>query len=215
MALTEAEQVFGGITEGGFNDLVKAFFTARPRHLRYGSPGFVSATTVGETQMPAIQFPGVPGGIDWRVDFSTPVVDFHPETTSLPPELSLTPGQVSVTTTVRLCVACESRREREADREPDRDLRATCFKLDVSAVGHLQRTFGPDGVMVVIDDVEIVDIEPEELEAVLECLMLHLTRAVLSQVRLPLQTLRAGAFSLTLTRGPEIEDDQTKMYGNL
>ena len=45
MSLTEAERVFGGIHEDGINDLLKAFFNARPRHLKYGSPGFVGATT--------------------------------------------------------------------------------------------------------------------------------------------------------------------------
>lgn len=239
MGLTEAERVFGGITEEGFNDLLQAFFNFRPRHLRYGSPGFVPATTVGETQMPAIPFPGVPGGIDWLVELSVPVADFHPQTGGLPPELSLGANQVSLATTVRLCVACEPREGRWRDRrdeehedrpddappEPDderddwdrerEEPSATCFSLDIAAIGHLQRTFGPDGVVVVIDAVEIVDIEPQELEDLLECLMLQILRAILSQVRLPLATLRAGAFSLTLTRGPEIEDDQTKVYGNL
>jgi hypothetical protein len=70
-------------------------------------------------------------------------------------------------------------------------------------------------VVIVVDAVEIVDIEPKPLEAVLECLMLQILRAVLAGVRLPLQTLRAGAFSLTLTRGPEVENDQLEVYGNL
>ncbi len=34
-------------------------------------------------------------------------------------------------------------------------------------------------------------------------------------MELPLEALRAGAFSLTLVRGPEIEDDQVKVYGEV
>jgi hypothetical protein len=226
MGLTEAERVFGGITETGINDLLRAFFTARPRYLSYGSPGFVPATTASATQIGAIPFPGVPGGIDWAVQLSVPRVDLHPQTDALPPELTLGTGRLSVTTTMRLCVACETRRpDRDPDKKedhdrPPRDLppgkaKGTCFELDVFAVGHFERTFSPDAVFVAVDAVEIVDIKPVELEAVLECLILQILRAVLADVVLPLETLRAGAFSLTLTRGPEVENDQLEVYGNL
>jgi len=228
MSLTEAERVFGGITEQGINNLLGAFFAARPRHLNYGSPGFVPSTTVAATQMGAIPFPGAPGGIDWAVQLAPPTVDLHPETDPLPPELSLGVNQLSVSTAVRLCVACETRREGERDPDqpddypdqprddrPPGKAKGTCFDLKIFAVAHLQRTFSPDGVVIVVDAVEIVDVEPSELEAVLECLMLQILRAVLADVRLPLETLRAGAFSLTLTRGPEVENDQLEVYGNL
>ncbi|HET7846474.1 MAG TPA: hypothetical protein VFL72_03210 [Acidimicrobiia bacterium] len=235
MSLTETEEVFGSTTEAGINDLLSAFFTARPRHLNYGSPGFVPATTVAATQIGAIPFPGVPGGIDWAVQLSIPRVDLHPETDSLPPELSLSAGQLSVATTVRLCVACETKREREPDpdrtehpHDPDHrpddkpvddrppgKAKGTCFELKVFAVAHMERTFSPDGVVVAVDAVEIVDIEPIALESVLECLILQILRAVLADVELPLETLRAGAFSLSLTRGPEVENDQLEVYGNL
>ena len=120
MSLTETERVFGGVTEEGLNDLLRAFFTARPRRLRYGSPGFVPATSVSETQIGAIPFPGVSGGIDWSVDLALPRVDFHPQTDALPSELSIGPGQLSVRTEARLCIACETRRERE-DKERSHD----------------------------------------------------------------------------------------------
>jgi hypothetical protein len=239
MSLTEAERVFTGITEQGINDLLQAFFDARPRYLDFGSPGFVAFTTASETQMPAIAFPGVPGGIDWSVQLAVPRVDLHPQTDALPPELSLGAGQVSLSTSVRLCVACETAREREpqedrldrdterrsdddADRDTDRqrdkprgEAKGTCFELQLFALGHLQRVLGPDSVVIVVDAVEIVDIDPTELEAVLECLLLHILRAILANVRLPLETLRAGGFSLTLIRGPYVETDQLRVFGNL
>lgn len=224
MSLTEAERVFGGIHEDGLNDLLRAFFTARPRHLNYGSPGFVPATTAGATQIPAIPFPGVPGGIDWSVQLDLPLVDMHPQDIGLPPELTLGPGQVSIQTKVRLCIACETFRDESDDKsendkkDPRRGkAKGPCFVVGVFALGHVEQTFGPDGpsVIIVIDAVELVDIEPNEFESVIECLMLQVLRAVLADVRLPLTTLRAGAFSLTLVRGPEIEGDQIKVYGNV
>jgi hypothetical protein len=40
-------------------------------------------------------------------------------------------------------------------------------------------------------------------------------RAVLNNVQLPLRALRAGAFNLTIQRGPEVEDSQVKIYGTV
>lgn len=69
--------------------------------------------------------------------------------------------------------------------------------------------------MVAVDAVEIVDVAPNELESVLECLILMVLRAVLNNVRLPLRALRAGAFNLTIQRGPEVEESQVKIYGTV
>jgi hypothetical protein len=59
--------LFASVHENGLNDLLTAYCSDRPRVLVYGSPSFVPTTTVAETSMPAIPFPGVPGGIQWRV----------------------------------------------------------------------------------------------------------------------------------------------------
>jgi hypothetical protein len=45
--------------------------------------------------------------------------------------------------------------------------------------------------------------------------MFMILQAVLSEIRLPLRALRAGAFQLVPVVGPLIEDDQIKMRGNL
>jgi hypothetical protein len=235
MGLTEAEHVFGGIHEDALNDLLRAFFSARPRHLHYGSPGFVAATNVNETQMGAIPFPGVPGGIDWAVRLDIPAVDLHAQTLALPPELHLGAGQLSVRTTVTLCMGCRHvridprppaqehgegghRPPREDDDRKRREVHETCCRLEVHAIGHLERVLtasGEEAVVVAVDAVELVDVKPDELETILECLLLMVLRAVLANARLPLRALRAGAFTLVLLRGPEIEDDQVKVYGTL
>ena len=240
MGITQAEHVFGGVHENALNDVIRAFCTARPRHLRYGSPAFVPATTIGATAMPAIGFPGIAGGIDWSVAFATPVVDLHPETSGLPPELSLDPGQLSVSTAVELCIDCrhrrspprdpkdkergdqedherpnDDRRDEKPRRKPEREI---CAFLEVFALGHLEvvnATSGGGSVSVRIDAVELVDVRPEGLEDVLECLILMLLDATLSNMVLPLEALRAGAFSLVLQRGPAIENDQVNVYGDV
>jgi hypothetical protein len=228
VSLTEVERVFGGVHEDALNDVIKAFCTARPRYLHYGSPGFVPATTVAATAMPAIAFPGIAGGIDWSVAFTIPVVDLHPQTSGLPPELGLTPGRLSVRTAVQICIDCKHRLRPPRDPQKSEDRKdeerphpvegEVCAFLEVFGLGHLEvmnTGAGGGSIRVRIDAVELVDVTPDGLEAVLECLIRMLLDAALSGVVLPLQALRAGAFTLTLQRGPEIEDDQIKVYGDV
>ncbi|MEF3366551.1 hypothetical protein V3H18_08405 [Methylocystis sp. 9N] len=232
MSLTQAETVFASVHENGLNDFLTAFFTDRPRHLVYGSPAFVPTTTVAETNMAAIPFPGVPGGIEWRVALSIPRVDLYKQTSPLPPELSLQPGQFGAAITAELCLDCRRLKidprpprggttgqpEGKPDDKPTHPLReATCCKLEVFAVGHLEHVLaqnGEDAIALAVDGVEIVDIAPPEVEAILECLLFMILQAVLADVRLPLRSLRVGAFNLSMTVGPLIEDDQIKARGN-
>src|ERR1035438_7850575 len=92
MSLTQTHHVFAGVAQSGINTFFKALFTTRPHYLNYGSPSFVPADTVSASTMPAIQFPGVPGGIQYAVSFSIPVVDLFPPdagtTSPIPPGLN-------------------------------------------------------------------------------------------------------------------------------
>ena len=92
----------------------------------------------------------------------------------------------------------------------------TCCRLKVFAVGHIQHVLsstGEDSIALAVDAVEIVDIAPDEVEALLECFLFMILQAVLAEIRLPLRALRAGAFQLVVTQGPLIEDDQIKARG--
>jgi hypothetical protein len=223
MSLTQAQHVFGSIHESALNDLLTAFFNARPRYLRYGSPAFVPATNVTATQMAAIAFPGLPGGIDWAVQFTTPRIDLYKQTDALPPQLSLPPGGFSLRTDVELCVNCARRPDDKGGNDRDGHNGAslghvTCTKLQVFATGHMDSWADANGngeIRFRVDAVELVDITPDSLESVLECLIRMLLDAVLSQVYLPLQALRAGAFQLTVTQGPLIDDDHVLARGNV
>lgn len=223
MSLTQAQQVFASIHESALNDLLTAFFNARPRHLRYGSPVFVAATSVAATQMAAIAFPGLPGGIDWAVQFSRPRIDLYKQTDALPPQLTLPPGGFALRTDVELCVNCVHRRDdRKTDNhdKPDPKMggQVTCTRLQVFATGHMDNWVDGSGngeIRFRVDAVELVDITPDSLESVLECLIRMLLDAALSQVHLPLQALRAGAFHLIVTQGPLIDDDHVLARGNV
>jgi hypothetical protein len=200
------------------------------RYLTYGSPAFVPSTTAAATTMDAINFPGVPGGIQWRVRLGIPQIDLFKQTTSLPPELTLGAGQFSVRLDAELCIECRRIRIDPKPPRPSRDKREqparidpkhplselTCFKLQVFGVGHIEHVLtstGEDAIAFAVDQVEIVDIKPDDLESFLECLLFLILQSVLASIRLPLKALRAGAFQLAVTVGPLIEDDSIKARG--
>jgi hypothetical protein len=221
VSLTQGEHVFAGVHENGINDFLQAFFTARPRYLNYGTALFVPATTAGATNVPTIAFPGVPGGLQYLVTIGIPFIDLHPNSLGgadpIPPN---NPGQFTMRTKVRLTVGCGHWEDRppNRDRPPDVKFTPLSTTLEVWVRGHLTvTTFGPGlgEVSFVPDDVEIVDIKPDSLEAVLECLLRMILQAVLANVRLPFHALSMGAFSLILTRGPEVDHDQVKLFGKV
>jgi len=235
MSLTEADEVFGAIHENALNDMLRAFFNARPRYRRFGSAAFVPATSVSQTQMGAIPLP-FGGSIDWRVSFDIPQIDLFKESMPLPPQLTLQPGQFSLRTRVELCINCVKRqddhkedtgRDDRGKEDKGKDDRGrergqlgevVCTRLGVYGVGHLDSWHNGNGdgeVRLRVDAVELVDITPDGLESLLECLIRMVLDSALMHVVLPLKALRAGAFHLVVTRGPDIADDSIKVFGDV
>lgn len=91
-----------------------------------------------------------------------------------------------------------------------------CCRLDVHAVGHLVSTWvgGQPAIGFALDSVEIVDIEPNALESVIECLLAMVLRSVLATMSLPVHALELGAFTLTPTVGPLIDVDRVLARGD-
>ncbi|MEZ5092146.1 hypothetical protein [Nocardioides sp.] len=238
MSLTEAREVFVAVEETALNDLITAVCATRPHLLHYGSPAFVTASSTSATQMAPIPFPGSPG-LQWSVELTIPRLDLFKEDMPLPPELSLGPGQFSLATEVRLCVDCAGGREKPQDdpdghdhdpkepRDPrdqwpdDRDdwgkaRHPVCCRLGVYAVGHLVSTWvgGERAIGFALDDLELVDVEPNALESVLECLLAMILRSVLATLSLPVSALQLDAFTLTPTEGPLIDVNRVLARGD-
>ena len=220
MSLTQAHHVFAGVGEAGINTILRATFTARPHYLNYGSPAFVPATTVAATEMPAIPFPGVPGGIEYAVSFAVPDIDLFPPNPGTGSPIPPAPGQFGVHTRVNIRIGCFTW---NAPADPNGESGGTMVPLsaalEVWAVGKpLVRFFGAPGsgdIGFEVDDVRIPEIKPAALEKVIECLIRMMLRAALDNVHIPLNALSAGFFKLILQRGPEISDDQVKVWGDI
>jgi hypothetical protein len=211
MSLTETHDVVAIAHEDGLNDLIRAFFTARPRHLLYGTNAFVPSTTATSTNVPTIAFPGIPGGIEYAVLVMPPTIDLHPDTagTPLPPG----PDQFTVSTKVFMALICGKRR-----RDPKTVGGTSAGAVKVTTLElHVRGSVAAIGgeLRFAAEAVEIVDIDPDHLESFLECLLLMIMQAVLATIRIPFDSLSAGAFSLTLTEGPRIEDDTVKVFGTI
>ena len=220
MSLTEAEHLFAGINESGVNDFLNAFFKARPHYLNYRTTpavGPMPPSPSSWTTISPIGFPGVAGGLHVAVQLSIPTIDFVPDSSGgMPPPLSLGVGQFSLRTEVTLGVLCGTESRTGDDRQPTGTLLRT--KLGLWAVGTAAGTMTSPGngfVTFDVDEVELVDVTPDTLESVLECLLLSILKGVLSNVQLPFSGVLVDTFTLNLTRGPVTETDEAKLYGDV
>ncbi len=216
MSFTQAEHLFAGFHELGIDDLLREFFTARQRYLTYGTPAFVPATTVSATAIPAVSFPGIPGGIDFALTFSIPTVDIHPDASGGTAPLVPGPGQFTVKTKVKLFLQCGTRKHSPRDGKAGAvsilpaalEVYGLCRPLVISPLP------GTGEIGIQLDQVEIVDIKPDEIESIVECLIRMVLQAVLANFRVSFNTITAGAFGLILLVGPLAEQDQIKVRGN-
>jgi hypothetical protein len=215
MSFTRTEHAFGEIHEQGINDLFAAFFGARPRHLNYGTPSFIPTTTAAGTSIAAVAFPGVPGGIEFAVSFGIPTVDVHPDSSGGSSPLVPGPGQLAISTRVILALLCRDGRRTNQVSHGATALSAGFGVFGLCTPVVISPAPGTGEIGIRLDRIKIVDIKPDALESIIECLIRMILKAALANVRLPFNTLTAGAFGLALLVGPTAEDDQIKVRGNV
>jgi hypothetical protein len=215
MSLTGTHHAFASIDEHGLNTVIHAFFSARPHLLHYGSIPFVAASSVSATQVSAIGFPGVPGGIPYEVELDIPVVDLFPASGPLPAPLALHADQLAISTAAIVTLGCM-----EGSSNSDRKgaLHPVSTKLDVVAIGHPVSAYFSPGVGWVefrVDQVVVEGIEPTSLRAVLDCLLEMILNAVLSGLQLPFNIINVDFFKVALEEGPTIADNQLEIWGDV
>ena len=213
MSLTQSHHVFAGVAESGINTFLRALCTARGHYINYGSSAFVPVSTAAATNMDPIPFPGVPGGIQWAVRLTTPVLDLFPDSSGGSSPLPPTANTFNLHTKATIQIGCATWEGQ--DRGHVTPLATT---LDVWALGEvIPHYFGPGTgfVSLKIDRVLLPEIRPASLEQVLECLLRMVLAAALQNVSLPFTPFSLGAFQLILERGPEISDNQIKVWGSI
>jgi len=199
MSHTQRQTLFAGVHESGINDLLRAFFTARPRFLNYGTaPTFVAATNVNATNVPAIPFGNTT--LQYRIVVGMPSVDITPGGGGTP--IAPGPGEFIVSTGITLTVAIGN----VTFPAVPLGIHARCSPVVLSS--------SPGVGTIAVSEVELVDITPAGLETIVEGAMLAFMQMVLSNVTLPFNTLTVGAFGLILLAGPLAETNQIKVRGN-
>ncbi|MHA1127657.1 MAG: hypothetical protein ACTSRN_01745 [Alphaproteobacteria bacterium] len=208
MSLTQSDGLFIAVHEDGFNDFIAAFFNARPRYLKFGSPFFVGSTNVDATAILPINFPGIPGGIQYMVQFEPPKLDLHPDTIgfALPPSANQFALQIKASITI----LCSRKRNVGKDKIPFGEPIITT--LDLCATGSIDRQANTLGLN--IEQLEIKDINPDSLESVIECLMLMMLQSAFQTLRIPYDALPIQIGHIAPGVGPEINDDQVQLTAN-
>ncbi len=215
MSLTGAHHAFASVSEDGVNKIVHAFFSARPRYLHYGTTPFVASTTISETNVSTIGFPGIPGGISYMIELSIPQIDLYPPDGPLPPPLVLAANQLSIKTDARITLGCW---RGEATSDKRGTLTPVSTDLEVWATGHpVSQTFSPGvgDVYFQIDEVKVVNVTPESLDAVLDCLLRMILNGVLSSLQLPFKVISVDFFKLILEEGPLVTANQIEIRGDV
>jgi len=206
MSLTQASGAFAGVHEDGLNDFVTAFFNARPRYLRWGSPAFVPVTSVSETRIPAIP----PFGIQYLIELQQPKLDLFPDSFGfgLPPG----PGQFSIEIAVKLTVGCQRKlRDPREDKTPVVDPIST--ELRLCARGRVVRL--GNELALLVDEVLIKGIQPESLGQVLSCMLRMILQEVLRELRIPYRSIFIQIGTLVPVGGITIANDTVSAHANI
>jgi hypothetical protein len=215
LSLTGTHHAFASVSEDGVNKMAQAFFSARPRYLHYGSVPFVASTTVSETNVPTIAFPGIPGGISYMVGLSIPRFDLFPASGPLPQPLVLGPDQLSARTIARITLGCL---QTEAASEKRGTVTPVSTQLEVWAIGHpVSQALGPGvgDIYFHVDEVKVTPVAPASLDAVLDCLLRMILNGVLSNLQLPFKVFNVDFFKLILEEGPLVTANQIELRGNV
>jgi hypothetical protein len=211
---------------------------------KFGNPIFTELP-----YLPVIGTDSPPIGLGFTLQIVRFQVDLHPSNLiSLPPELGPKLKPQTLAMELRVCgaVVCPDAKALDAvpvtkptgQKDPDRPEtppplvpvpgRLKCFCLDLFAVGHIAREFisGEEKMLAKVDGIEIVDVEPDELESNLECYLRSTVHMLLRQklaiawqtffVEFPLfGTSKVSLFPTPnppIPHNPAIADDQLKAF---
>lgn len=208
---------------------------------KFGNPIFTILP-----DLPVIGADSPPVGLGFCVQVANARIDLAPTSIfELPPELGSKLDEQHLAIELRVCgsISCPDSELLERipvitgqfdprhgeGREPPPPVhvpgRMNCFCLDVFVVAHVVREFinGVERVVVKIDGVEIVDIEPKGLEENIECyIRTALTLFLRQKLAIPLSKLFVdfplfGLGTVTLAptpvpHNPAIEEDQLKAF---
>lgn len=216
MSYTQAEHLYAAIEEHGLNDLIKAFFSARGGYLHYYTP-LLPPSGGSATPMPQITFTVGPLNftLDYKVDFTIPAVDVHPDNTGSPftppPQSGEFVVKTTMTGTLQGSAAMTSFPYLTFPFGPINLTGLQVWGLCAPYVVVSQPGTGKIGL-----DVKSVVVTPpvQILGFDLAQIMLLALKVILADVEIPYDTFHGKFFDLSLLRGPESHTDHFHVWGS-
>lgn len=208
--------------------------------IHYNNPLFTIMPPI-----PVIGADSPPVGLSFIVQVTNAEIDFYPgNVIALPKELKPPLPRQHFAMHITVCGALGCPSEKEIDGIPDPNQTANaekqqvppvhltgtlnCFCLEVYVVGHFERVFihGKDSLLGKVDDIDIVDIKPDQFEENIICyIKTAVTLTLRQKLAIPLATFffsfpLFGLATVTLSptpipivpNNPAIEDDQIKAF---
>jgi len=198
--------------------------------------------------IPLLGLDSPPVGLNWEVQITSATVDLHPSNLiTLPAELSPPLADQRFAFQIRICgtILCptddqvssvqptpppDPNQPAQPPPPPPVILAGTpqCVCLDVFAVGHIELTqlFGKTVLLGKVDDIDIVDIKPDQLEDNIRCYLKVWARLFLLEkltifldrpfLQFPLFKFSNVKIDLPpnppIAHDPAVEDDQLKIF---
>ena len=235
MSYTQAEHLFAGVKETGVNDIFKSFFTARGRHLLYGTPpymwGSTSASQTVITPIPIV----IPNPFDppnplavisygFKIQFAIPAVDINLDSTGgadpiqpLNPPVPGMAGDFRVKTAVHIQnlyvgikILSFPTIPVPIPPIPQIPVFGRCEPVSTNLSGT-----GAIGIKVKEANIGI-NVPPQWawLMNIVNLILAVVLQFILKDTKIPFTTVVAGAFGLILQVGPLAEKDQFDVRGS-
>lgn len=197
MSLTQTHHVFAGVHETGLNDLLRVFLTARPRHLKFGTPPYVQTPADG-TQMQPISIGLLT--IAYVVTFAIPIADITPGAAGIVPAPG--PNQFVLMTSATLTIDINGN-----STNGSFNVVALCAPV----VTNGQSGSGTIGINVI--QATPTNVTPAWLQPAVNAILQALVQQV-AAMSFPFNTLTVGAFQFNLLAGPTAIADEIQMRGD-
>lgn len=230
MSLTNNSDIFGAVHENGFNRLIELVRAQRPSVFNYASNldklcapvtppsnGAPVATVVDPINIPTAERK-IP--LDYAYQITDLFLDFHPGSITLPRELSPLQEQ-QFAMRVNACVGIQIP---NSDGSIPAELHCAC--LQVYATGHFKKVNrnGKLYIQPMIDNIEIENITPDNLETLLEKLAeFVINTVVLPGIAFAIEKITFDVGSLLkislelapIEPNPSIDENMIKIYLNM
>lgn len=225
MSFTQAEHLFAGMHETGINDIFKAFFTARSRHRLYATSNYVTLPPASQTNIPPItialpdpQHPILIIQIFFEVEFTIPVVDINPNTTTPPSVFILNPPQIGMAGEFSVMTTLHVKHLNVFFNFPPFTIPIPPIP-PITVYGRCEPVVanfnGAGAIGIKVKQAKVViPLLPPWLQPYLDLIMFFILKAIFKNVIIPFDTVMLGEFGLILQVGPYAEQHQFKVRGS-